>query len=129
MAVVEAPTAEQILNSVTSAYSMSSFPLGSSSMEQQQQQQQQQQQTVPLTTKEIMDALSGQFPIQPVMTSTVMEVTPPTVASVILSTTAATAVATAPTTNLLPEASDDSNSTDDSVVTRVSSQGDKDSSA
>ncbi|KAG0272923.1 hypothetical protein BGZ95_011286 [Linnemannia exigua] len=130
MAIVDSPTTEQILTSVASAYSMSAFPLGPSSMEQQQQEhQQQQQQTVPLTTKEIMDALSGQFPIQPVMTSTVMEVSPPTVTSVILSDSAATVVATTSTTSLLTEASDDSNSTDDSTEARVSSQGDKDSSA
>ncbi|KAF9122750.1 hypothetical protein BGW39_009532 [Mortierella sp. 14UC] len=121
MAVVEASTAEQILTSVASAYSMAAFPLGPSSMEQQQLLQQQQQ-TVPLTTKEIMDALSGQFPIQPVMTSTVTEVAPPTVASVILSASTATVAS-----NSVVDDGGASNLTDDSTVATGSSQDDKDS--
>ncbi|KAF9902671.1 hypothetical protein EC991_004629 [Linnemannia zychae] len=129
MAVIEAPTAEQILTSVASAYSMASFPLGSMEPSQQQQQQQQQQQTVPLTTKEIMDALSGQFPIQPVMTSIVTEVVPPTVASVILSASAETITTSATASPLTVVKHNDGipNSTNDSTAAAVSLQGDKNS--
>ncbi|KAI8350107.1 hypothetical protein B0O80DRAFT_138019 [Mortierella sp. GBAus27b] len=72
-----------LLGSVAPTYAIESFPVDSSSstlgsqqqqqqqqeQQQQQQQQQQEQQTLPLTTKDIMDALSGQFPIQPVTPS------------------------------------------------------------
>ncbi|KAG0291764.1 hypothetical protein BGZ96_004843 [Linnemannia gamsii] len=127
MVDVEAPTAEQILTSVASAYSsLSAFPLGPSMDAHQQQQQQQQPQTVPLTTKEIMDALSGQFPIQPVMTSTVTDVAPPSVASDILNAT--TAEATASTITAPSNDNDSLETTDDStLVATVSSLDNKDS--
>ena len=56
-----------LLTPVAPAYTIEGFPVEHES--QQPQQQQQEQQTIPLTTKEIMDALSGQFPIQPVTPS------------------------------------------------------------
>ncbi|KAF9364725.1 hypothetical protein BGX34_000619 [Mortierella sp. NVP85] len=59
-----------LLTPVAPAYTIEGFPVESES--QQPQQQQQEQQTIPLTTKEIMDALSGQFPIQP-MTPSIAE--------------------------------------------------------
>ncbi|KAF9084935.1 hypothetical protein BGX29_002259 [Mortierella sp. GBA35] len=126
MTTVEAPSAEQILSSVASAYSMSPFPLGPSIDGQQQQQQQhhnhqQQQQTVPLTTKEIMDALSGQFPIQPVMTATVTEAVSPTVASIVLSATAATSDATTTVTSTAPDNHNASDATEECVEATVSS--------
>jgi hypothetical protein len=125
MVSAEAPTAEQILTSVASAYSsLSAFPLGPSMDAHQKQHQQ--QQTVPLTTKEIMDALSGQFPIQPVMTSTVTEAVPLPVASVILSATTAAAAASTVTTPF--NDSDTLEAIDDStMMAAVSSLDNKDS--
>ncbi|KAF9947430.1 hypothetical protein BGZ70_002689 [Mortierella alpina] len=46
---------------ISTAFPLASIPISSSTDAQQQ--------TVPLTTKEIMDALSGQFPIQPITAS------------------------------------------------------------
>ncbi|KAF9313958.1 hypothetical protein BGZ91_006119 [Linnemannia elongata] len=128
MVGAEAPTAEQILTSVASAYSMAGFPLGPTmdAQHQQQQHHQQQPQTVPLTTKEIMDALSGQFPIQPVMTSSVIEVTPSTIASVIPSATTTAAASTIAPTTAVPNDIDASESTENVIVATVSSSESKD---
>ncbi|KAF9435053.1 hypothetical protein BGZ76_006978 [Entomortierella beljakovae] len=57
---LEGSHAEQMLSSVNSNFAISSFQSAPGHSH---------QQTIPLTTKEIMDALSGQFPIQPVTPS------------------------------------------------------------
>ncbi|KAF9103420.1 hypothetical protein BGX27_010594 [Mortierella sp. AM989] len=60
---MEVPRTEQLLSSAASSFAISNLP-GASGLSTHSPQQ-----TIPLTTKEIMDALSGQFPIQPVTPS------------------------------------------------------------
>ncbi|KAF9920120.1 hypothetical protein FBU30_010100 [Linnemannia zychae] len=105
---VGTPAAEQALTSAASIYSLPIFPLEHSMNESQQQ-------TVPLTTKEIMDALSGQFPIQPVITSTATEMSPPIIPSNLPSATPATMAVTTTTAATSITASSDSTNSSDSM--------------
>ncbi|KAF9189674.1 hypothetical protein BGZ50_000622 [Haplosporangium sp. Z 11] len=67
---MEIPCSEQIIASVSRSFSL------------------EQQQTIPLTTEEIMDALSGQFPIQPLTTSVPNQSSNTTAAPTIATSTA-----------------------------------------
>ncbi|KAI1306969.1 hypothetical protein EDD11_004645 [Mortierella claussenii] len=70
---MDGPRVEHILSPVAATFALAAFPVASGPATSVQEPAH--QQTVPLTTREIIDALSGQFPIQPV-SSTATEAHP-----------------------------------------------------